>query len=73
MNNPSANLEAAVKDRFAALAANPAEERRFPVGPDSAKRLGYSAQEIDLLPSAATESFAGVGNPFSLAELQSGQ
>lgn len=73
MNEASADLETAVKDRFAALARNPAEEKRFPVGPDSAKRLGYSTQEIDSLPTAATESFAGVGNPFSLGELRSGQ
>jgi SAM-dependent methyltransferase len=63
----------AVKDRFAALARSPTEEKRFPIGPDSAKRLGYVADEIDTLPLAATESFAGVGNPFSLGELRPGQ
>ncbi len=73
MNEPPADLETAVKDRFAALARNPAEEKRFPVGPDSAKRLGYCAEEIDSLSTAATESFAGVGNPLSLGELRSGQ
>lgn len=73
MNEAPADLEAAVKHRFAALARDPAQERRFPVGPDSAKRLGYSAAEIDSLPVSATESFAGVGNPFSLGDLQSGQ
>jgi SAM-dependent methyltransferase len=73
MNDAPADLEMAVKDRFAALARDPAQERRFPVGPDSAKRLGYSAQVIESLPPAATESFAGVGNPFALGELLSGQ
>ena len=73
MNEAPANLETAVKDRFAALALDPAQEHRFPVGPDSAKRLSYSAAEIDLLPTSATESFAGVGNPFSLGDLSSGQ
>jgi arsenite methyltransferase len=73
MNETPADLEAAVKARFAALARNPAEEKRFPVGPASAKRLGYSTQEIDSLPREARESFAGVGNPFSLGELRPGQ
>ena len=68
-----AAIEKAVKDRFAALARNPAEEKRFPVGSDSAKRLGYAAHDIDALPLTATESFAGVGNPLSLGELTQGQ
>lgn len=73
MNDAPAHLETAVHERFAALARNPAEEKRFPVGPDSARRLGYPSQDIDSLPMAATESFAGVGNPFSLGELRPGQ
>jgi SAM-dependent methyltransferase len=73
MKDTPADIEMAVKDRFAALARSPTEEKRFPIGPDSAKRLGYVADEIDTLPLAATESFAGVGNPFSLGELRPGQ
>lgn len=73
MNDSPADLESAVKERFTTLARNPADEKHFPVGPESAKRLGYPAPEIDSLPAAATESFAGVGNPFSLGELQAGQ
>ena len=68
-----AAIEQAVKDRFAALARSPAQEQRFPVGPESAKRLGYAAHDIDTLPTTATESFADVGNPFSLGELRTGQ
>ena len=73
MQDTPAEIERAVKDRFAALARRPAEEQRFPVGPDSAKKLGYATHDIDTLPMAATESFAGVGNPFSLGELRPGQ
>jgi len=36
----------------------------FPVGPESAKKLGYDASEVDSLPLSVTESFCGVGNPF---------
>jgi ubiquinone/menaquinone biosynthesis C-methylase UbiE len=55
------------------VARNPAEEKHFPVGPESARRLGYPASEIESLPHAATESFAGVGNPFSLGDPRPGQ
>ncbi len=50
-----------------------AGERKFPVGPDSARRLGYDAAEIDALPPRATESFAGVGNPLALGALRAGE
>lgn len=73
MNDSPADLESAVRERFRTLARDPAAEKHFPVGPESAKRLGYPPHEIDSLPAAATESFAGVGNPFSLGELRAGQ
>jgi hypothetical protein len=40
-----ANLRASVKDRFGLVATQPDQERKFPVGPESAKRLGYDAGE----------------------------
>jgi hypothetical protein len=73
MPEAPADIEQAVKARFAALALHPAEEQRFPAGPESTKRLGYAARAIDMLPPAVTESFAGVGNPFALGDLQPGQ
>jgi arsenite methyltransferase len=68
-----ANLRASVIDRFRRLATAPDEERKFPVGPESAKKLGYDLAEVDSLPSAVTEAFCGVGNPFSLGEPEPGQ
>ncbi len=73
MNEPPADLESSVRDRFAALACDPAAEKQFPVGPSSAKRLGYCADDIDALSTAATESFAGVGNPLALGNLRVGE
>jgi arsenite methyltransferase len=67
------NLPASVIDRFSRIATTPNEERKFPVGPESAKRLGYQVAEVDSLLSAVTESFCGVGNPFSLGDLEPGQ
>ena len=45
----------------------------FPVGPASARSLGYDSQQIDQLPVSVTESFAGVGNPLSLREILQGE
>ena len=66
-------IRASIKDRYGNLARSQRSEEGFPVGPESAKSLGYPAAEIDGLPNSVTESFAGVGNPFSLAELQAGE
>jgi len=66
-------IETSIQGRFARLAGDPASERTFPVGPESAKRLGYDAAEVDGLPAVVKESFAGVGNPLRLGELRNGQ
>jgi SAM-dependent methyltransferase len=66
-------IRAAVEQRFAQVARSPDQESRFPVGPASAKKLGYDAQEIDSLPPSVTESFCGVGNPLGLGDVRPGQ
>ena len=63
----------AAEQRFAQVARSPDLEKKFPVGPASAKRLGYDPQEIDALPTSVTDSFCGVGNPFSLGEILPGE
>lgn len=73
MNAIEQDVKAQVRERFAAVALSPAGESKFPIGSASAKTLGYGSQEIDSLPPAVTESFAGVGNPLSLVQLHPGQ
>ena len=73
MSQTSDDLRAAVRERFAAVASSPEQEKQFPVGPASAKKLGYDPQEIDALPPSVTESFCGVGNPLGLGEVGPGQ
>ena len=62
------NLRASVIHRFRKVAIAPEQERRFPIGPMSAKRLGYDPAKIASLPYSVTESFCGVGNPFLLGQ-----
>src|SRR5262249_4056960 len=69
MPEKAEEIRAAVEQRFAQVARSPDQERKSPVGPASARKLGYDPQEIDALPPAVTESFCGVGNPLGLGEL----
>lgn len=73
MNPTSAELQATVKERFTKVALSPEKENKFPVGPASAKKLGYDPKEIESLPDSVTDSFCGVGNPLGLGELRAGQ
>lgn len=46
---------------------------RFPIGPESAKAVGYPEDLVDSFPLSVTEAFAGVGNPFSLGLIKPGE
>jgi SAM-dependent methyltransferase len=67
------DLRASVIGRFRVVATAPEQERKFPIGPESAKKLGYRPAEVDALPAFVTESFCGVGNLFSMGKSQPGQ
>ncbi len=58
-----------VKAKYQAVAVDPHGKFHFHTGRPLAKRLGYDDSIVDPLPDAAVESFAGVGNPFSLQPL----
>ena len=73
MGESPEEIRTKIEDRFARVACSPQDKQAFSIGPGSAKRLGYDAAEIDALPSAVTESFAGVGNPLGLGEIAPGQ
>ncbi len=66
-------LRSEVREKYREVAAHPDGEHHFHTGRRLAARLGYPSQVVDALPDAAVESFAGVGNPFSLRELQPGE
>ncbi len=73
LGESSDRIRQMIEERFEKVALDPASERKFPIGPESARRLGYDPDELDALPPPATESFAGVGNPLALGELRPGQ
>jgi SAM-dependent methyltransferase len=65
-----AALETKVKSMYRAVALEPEGEFHFEMGRAMAERLGYSPTELDVIPSEAIASFAGVGYYFDLAKLQ---
>jgi arsenite methyltransferase len=73
MSEATDQIKTEIKERFVRVALEPQVKQRHPIGPASAKRLGYDAVEIDAMPAQLTESFCGVGNPLALGELRPGE
>ncbi|HEX2321887.1 MAG TPA: methyltransferase domain-containing protein [Streptosporangiaceae bacterium] len=66
-------LREQVRDKYREVAVDPGGNFHFHTGRDLAGRLGYDVRAVDALPDRAVESFAGVGNPFSLRRLLPGE
>lgn len=66
-------LRAEVREKYRDVATNPHRSFHFHTGRPLAARLGYEPNAVDALPDRAVESFAGVGNPFSLRRLAAGE
>jgi arsenite methyltransferase len=66
-------LEAKVKDMYTHVAQEPHGKYHFEMGRGLAERLGYPGDQLDRIPAAAIESFAGVGYFFDLADLREGE
>ena len=55
-----------VREKYRAVATDPAGPFHFHTGRELARRLGYDADAVAALPDRAVESFAGVADPFRL-------
>src|SRR6266851_2938552 len=62
-----------VREKYRDVALTPTAEHHFHTGRPLAARLGYDPGVVGALPDQAVESFAGVGNPFSLRRLRPGE
>ena len=66
-------LREEVKNKYREVAVDPHGTYHFHTGRPLARHLGYDAADVDPLPDAAVESFAGVGNPFSIHDIAAGE
>lgn len=67
-----ARLRSEVQAKYTEVAATPGKGFHFHVGRPLAKMLRYPEDIVASLPDAVVESFAGVGNPFSVGTLPEG-
>ena len=65
-------LEQRVKGMYEEVARDPDGDFHFETGRALAERLGYPAADLDRIPAAAIDSFAGVGHFLDLAALEPG-
>jgi SAM-dependent methyltransferase len=66
-------LEQRVKEMYREVAETPEKEFHFETGRALAERLGYPPAELDAIPAASIDSFAGVGYYFDLAAIRPGE
>lgn len=62
----------AVADMYTDVATHPEKTFHFPTGRLACLFVGYPGRQLDLVPAAATESFAGVGYPFAVGAISGG-
>ncbi len=68
----SVALEQKVKKMYSDVALNPTGDYHFEMGLSLAEKLGYKKNDLDRIPAASIESFAGVGYYFDMADLIEG-
>ena len=66
-------LRCQISDKYTEVAKSPEKGFHFHTGKPLALMLGYSEEVVDCLPAGTVESFAGMGNPFSMGTLQPGE
>lgn len=69
----TAALREAIREEYAAVAAEPERGFHFHTGRPLARLLGYESAWLAGVPEGSIASFAGTGNPFSLGVLRAGE
>jgi arsenite methyltransferase len=69
----TSELEQRVKRMYEEVALEPDREFHFETGRPLAERLGYPPDQLERIPAAAIDSFAGVGHFLDLAALAPGE
>jgi SAM-dependent methyltransferase len=67
------SLRSMIQDKYTKVAEHPEHGFHFHTGRPLAAMLGYETTDVDSLPAATVDSFAGTGNPFSMGRLAVGE
>ncbi len=75
MANPidEKKIQDAVREKYAEVSKSAAGKFNYPTGRDGAIQQGYDPAIIQSMPEELIESFCGVGNPFKLGAIKSGE
>ena len=65
-------IEAGIREKYIKVAKSPEGQFKYPTGKKGLEALNYDKTLIDKLPDAVASSYCGVGNPFSLGKINSG-
>jgi arsenite methyltransferase len=68
-----AAIRSGIAEKYRKVAVSPAGLFRYPTGEAGALGLGYSPDLLTVIPAAIRDRFVGVGNPFALGPVQSGE
>ena len=66
-------IEAGIREKYVKVAKNPEGQFKYPTGKKGLKALHYDKSLIDKLPDAVAATYCGVGNPFSLGKINTGE
>ena len=62
-----------IREKYCKVAVNPEGLFNYPTGRAGLEALGYNSEIVNSLPDAVSASYCGVGNPFSLGEINEGK
>ncbi len=66
-------IQGAIREKYAQVSRSAAGKFNYPTGRDGAIQQGYDPTIIQSIPDELIESFCGVGNPFRLGIITSGE
>ncbi len=66
-------IQDAVREKYAQVSKSASGKFNYPTGRDGAIQQGYDPAVIQSMPEELIESFCGVGNPFKLGAIKSGE
>ena len=64
-----ARIQRGIREKYKTVAKSPGGQFTYPTGKDGLTGLNYGPQLVALLPDTVAAAYCGVGNPFSLGEL----